>query len=331
VRNNDGTTSRQRYMPFGAPRGTPGQITQTDRGFLGKTEDDTTNLVQLDARYYDPTTAHFISVDPLLSPGDPQSLNAYAYAGGNPISRRDASGLCWLIIFCGDDEPDWNDRQTTESSYGTRLRVRGYYSKGCLTRLTCARNEARAQVLAMWWLTSFEAYHDDPISDDVHWEVARPDKRSWPEGNWRADIVHARPGVLEVAEVKEFGQDPLPQLRKYERMLFGLSRGEDIKRLDARGFIAVFRGKEDFLGDTDDYVAWGAEPGVIYFAKWDKMKKAESRGDTDLAEVFQEASAWRDENGVLGPSGGGSAGLERFFVPGRAVRTPVPRPLVAVL
>jgi RHS repeat-associated protein len=93
VRNNDGTTSRQRYMPFGAPRGTPGQITQTDRGFLGKTEDDTTNLAQLDARYYDPTTARFISVDPLLSPGDPQTLNGYAYAGNSPVSRADPSGL----------------------------------------------------------------------------------------------------------------------------------------------------------------------------------------------------------------------------------------------
>jgi RHS repeat-associated protein len=95
VRNNDGTTNRQRYLPFGAPRGTPGQITQTDRGFLGKTEDDTTNLVQLDARYYDPNTAHFISVDPLLSPGDPRTLNGYAYAANSPVSRADPTGLTW--------------------------------------------------------------------------------------------------------------------------------------------------------------------------------------------------------------------------------------------
>ena len=45
--------------------------------------------VFLNNRYYDPTTGQFLSVDPLVAvTGDP-----YLYAGGNPTTRSDPSGL----------------------------------------------------------------------------------------------------------------------------------------------------------------------------------------------------------------------------------------------
>ncbi len=47
--------SRQRYTPFGASRGPANQL-PTDRGFLDRTEDDTTGLTYLNARYYDPAS-----------------------------------------------------------------------------------------------------------------------------------------------------------------------------------------------------------------------------------------------------------------------------------
>jgi hypothetical protein len=46
--------SRQRYTPYGATRGAANQL-PTDHGWLGQTEDDTTGLRYLNARYYDPS------------------------------------------------------------------------------------------------------------------------------------------------------------------------------------------------------------------------------------------------------------------------------------
>jgi RHS repeat-associated protein len=93
-----GMVSRQRYLPYGAPRGTTNQL-PTDRGFLGKVQDNTTGLVDLGARYYDPTIAKFVSPDPLDNNADSDTANPYSYANDNPITLSDPTGLkpaeCW--------------------------------------------------------------------------------------------------------------------------------------------------------------------------------------------------------------------------------------------
>src|SRR5581483_10899415 len=51
--------------------------------------------IYLRARYYDPSIGRFLSKDPL--PGavwDPGSQNAYAYAGNNPVTHSDPTGMC---------------------------------------------------------------------------------------------------------------------------------------------------------------------------------------------------------------------------------------------
>ena len=88
-------TVQRRYTPFGALRGVDEHTTWPDeKGFVGGTNDPGTGLVHLGAREYDPATGRFISVDPLINPDDDQSLNGYAYAGNNPITFNDATGLC---------------------------------------------------------------------------------------------------------------------------------------------------------------------------------------------------------------------------------------------
>lgn len=47
------------------------------------------------ARWMDPNTGTFLSVDPVVPAyDDPQSLNAYAYARNNPITLDDPTGMC---------------------------------------------------------------------------------------------------------------------------------------------------------------------------------------------------------------------------------------------
>jgi hypothetical protein len=50
-------------------------------------------LTHVGAREYDPALGWFISVDPILDLTDPQSLNGYAYAGNNPATLADPTGL----------------------------------------------------------------------------------------------------------------------------------------------------------------------------------------------------------------------------------------------
>ncbi|WP_329492987.1 RHS repeat-associated core domain-containing protein [Kitasatospora herbaricolor] len=92
---NTGAINRRPTDPFGNPRGSqpaPGAWA-SDKGFVGGTKDDTTQLTNLGARQYDPTTGRFINPDPILATGDPQQWNAYAYSNNNPINLTDPSGL----------------------------------------------------------------------------------------------------------------------------------------------------------------------------------------------------------------------------------------------
>ncbi|MEU6087622.1 RHS repeat-associated core domain-containing protein [Streptomyces sp. NPDC047085] len=89
-----GTVTRRRYTPFGAPRSTADALpSSTDRGFLGKPEDDSTGLSILGARMYDPALGRFLSADPVSHPYSPQSLNAYTYSLNNPVNFSDPSGM----------------------------------------------------------------------------------------------------------------------------------------------------------------------------------------------------------------------------------------------
>jgi len=59
----------------------------------GLAYDSETGLYQVRARYYDPATRRFISEDPIGIGG---GINQYAFAGADPVNRRDPSGLCWV-------------------------------------------------------------------------------------------------------------------------------------------------------------------------------------------------------------------------------------------
>jgi RHS repeat-associated protein len=89
--NGQSPTWRQ-YTPYGAARGT--SVTAPDnRGFLNKAMDGATGLTIVGARQYDPDTGRFITLDPVLELKDPTQLNGYGYAGNNPVTHADPTGL----------------------------------------------------------------------------------------------------------------------------------------------------------------------------------------------------------------------------------------------
>ncbi len=96
---NDAT--RNAYTPYGAIRGT-GTVEQndhlagTDHGWLNQVTDEaSTGLIYLNARYYDPTLARFLSPDPVIKAQDPRTLDPYMYSANNPVSFSDKNGMCY--------------------------------------------------------------------------------------------------------------------------------------------------------------------------------------------------------------------------------------------
>jgi RHS repeat-associated protein len=85
----------KRYTtPFGAARTGGTGTWPDDKTFLGKSADKNTGLTHIGAREYEPGSGRFLSVDPVLSVSDAQSLNGYTYANNTPATLSDPTGLC---------------------------------------------------------------------------------------------------------------------------------------------------------------------------------------------------------------------------------------------
>ncbi len=90
-----GITSRQSFDVWGAPR----TALSATFGFAGE-QHDSTGLVHLRARQYDPSIGRFLSPD-ALQPNAPgtQGWNLYGYAGSNPVTLVDPSGNSVLMEY----------------------------------------------------------------------------------------------------------------------------------------------------------------------------------------------------------------------------------------
>jgi RHS repeat-associated protein len=76
------------YDPYGGLTAVGG-IPSTPLGFAGYYMDAESGLSYLVTRYYDATTGQFLSVDPAVG----VTRSPYGYVDGNPLSRRDPTGL----------------------------------------------------------------------------------------------------------------------------------------------------------------------------------------------------------------------------------------------
>jgi RHS repeat-associated protein len=77
------------YSDYGTPTITSGSVT-TNLLYAGQYTDPNNGLVYMRARWYDPATGQFLSVDPL----EAQTGATYNYADDNPSDNADPSGLC---------------------------------------------------------------------------------------------------------------------------------------------------------------------------------------------------------------------------------------------
>lgn len=85
------------YLPSGATFAASGNPTTNPFRYVGRqgVMDDGNGMQYMRARYYAPGVTRFLSLDSVAgSLGEPQGLNRYAYAWGNPLTGTDPSGLC---------------------------------------------------------------------------------------------------------------------------------------------------------------------------------------------------------------------------------------------
>lgn len=114
ARNNGSWTMGESFDAFGQRRspsswnGSPSStdlnhmVDTTRRGFTSHEHLDSTGLIHMNGRVYDPLIARFASADPFVqAPYFSQSLNRYTYAFNNPQRYTDPSGFAGL----DDDRP----------------------------------------------------------------------------------------------------------------------------------------------------------------------------------------------------------------------------------
>ncbi|MDQ2807657.1 MAG: DUF6531 domain-containing protein [Chloroflexota bacterium] len=93
------------YDPYGTTISSTGTLVNPFR-FTGQYQDDESGFYYLRARYYDPTSQQFLTMDPLRA----ATTQAYNYADGSPTNATDPSGLVQCIPYtgvCGLREPNW--------------------------------------------------------------------------------------------------------------------------------------------------------------------------------------------------------------------------------
>lgn len=118
-------TATFEYTPYGtyAPQGTsaPGPAPKGP-GYTGHVNDPETNLVYMQARYYEPATGHFLSTDPVEpSGGNTFSFNRYAYVDNNPVMHTDPDGRqCAQCLYSPTEDID-RQAQIQQAASGIAL------------------------------------------------------------------------------------------------------------------------------------------------------------------------------------------------------------------
>ena len=93
--------NRTRYEPYGlTAQGTKPSPATSVIGFTGHVNDAETDLVYMQQRYYDPTAARFLSVDPIVTDANTgKGFGLYTYAEHNPYGRIDPDGRTSLTAL----------------------------------------------------------------------------------------------------------------------------------------------------------------------------------------------------------------------------------------
>jgi RHS repeat-associated protein len=110
-------TEQYLYDEYGNITGGATSHTATLFGFAGEYLDTDTGFYYLRARWYDPQTAQFTTVDPALI----TTHLVYGYTAGNPLSYTDPLGLDWLSQWASDNMEELQNTSDWVAGFGDTL------------------------------------------------------------------------------------------------------------------------------------------------------------------------------------------------------------------
>ncbi len=241
-----GRIAQERYYPYGRVRW---GSAPTSYNFTGQRLDQSTGLLFFQARYYDPDLRRFLQPDTIVpEPGNPQSLNRYSYALGNPLKYTDPTGH----VNIGGITPD------DPIPFGCLTPCEIVYSREGLKNTWNAVGDVAALVVSV-------------ASEPADWIMTL---NKWRQGDFQAwDLLGLAPlipsgagrlvgGTIDAAR-------PLRYLRHTDSAAFetlmslGARNGEQIfDILNSAGSDAVIRGITDRAGNQIVLLAGGRGEGL---------------------------------------------------------------------
>lgn len=186
-----GATSRTFRDPYGAPIGSTG-VWGSGTGYMNMPVTASTGLTTVGARTYDPVLGKFISVDPVIDTNLPQQNTGYTYAGNNPITYKDPSGLRLSIGCeprCGKGAAKTAEQLTVRKPVPTMREVSNY-SYNLMIGWRLSGDSAKVMQFANNNLESLEATLDFAIRmRNKHAEIPRSSTRLWFFGQLRMALT----------------------------------------------------------------------------------------------------------------------------------------------
>lgn len=91
---------KENYLPYGQRQAQAPASAGNKLWYTGKPHEEDTGLTYMGARYYLPLVGRFAGIDPVdIVPGQPHSLNRYAYGNNNPYKYVDPDGRSPVLVW----------------------------------------------------------------------------------------------------------------------------------------------------------------------------------------------------------------------------------------
>jgi RHS repeat-associated protein len=149
------------YSPFGKIVEEVSSGENPPNIFAGHQDLRHSGYVYMQARWYDPGSGTFLSVDPVVADaGDPQAYNAYAYVRNNPVNATDPTGMYQYECYgsCSSASPGappgWAPSPVSFTSFTATVSVGGVFVNS-ETFPSSELNSVLYQADELGWTVSF--------------------------------------------------------------------------------------------------------------------------------------------------------------------------------
>ncbi|MFF0214039.1 RHS repeat-associated core domain-containing protein [Streptomyces vinaceus] len=318
----DASTSavtRRKFTPYGEVRGAAPSLWPGKKGFVGGEVDESTGLVHLGAREYDPATGRFISVDPIVDYNEPKQQNPYVYANNSPVTFSDPSGLSIAppvmpIKDFSDAEAAWANMIQGKSALDIALEV----AMGILKDAS-GYNDIRDCLGGDWGACAGLALDAAlPFAGRAK-RILKALDRAWDAFNsWSHKLALARDILRRVERYQQAMAKYAEDLAEWKRQVE--EAAERARKLEEEAAAARRRVQEAAAAaakKADEAKATAAKQGK---SSATKAKKADGDGKASKSAETKKGDAPKKSNGKDNDSGGQQKNETcNSFVPGTMV------------